>query len=248
MSTLLGIRTEFVKQSGRYDLVVDTTNYADNGADFLIRSGQRWLDQHQFHKKAAARYKIDLAAGTNEASIKKLRAPKEVWIANSEGRAELTKVDLNWIRNEYAKPVASSDQGTPLYYALTVNRLAPEQKALETGDYTGTFTYDAENIIFADEGDAAEFDTIIIQPPPDEVYTLEVIGFFFSDLTDDTDTSFWTIHHPEVSVLAAMLAESYFFHNREGSSDMMQAIDSYLYGIDKDQVEYDITQMDQIGG
>jgi hypothetical protein len=248
MSTLLEIRTEFVKQSGRYDLVVNTDDYADNGADFLIQSGQRWLDQHQFHKKAHARYKKDVAAGVNSVSIKKLISPKEVWIANSEGRTKLTKVDLEWIREEYSKPVASSDQGAPLYYALTVNRMSPEQKALTSANYTTEFTYDAENIIFADQGDAAQFDTVIIQPPPDETYTLEVLGIFFSELTADTDTSFWTIHHPEVSVLAAMLAESFFFHNREGSADMISAIDSYLYGIDKGQVEFDIAEMDQIGG
>jgi len=41
---LLEIRTEFIKQSGRYDLVTDATSWADNGANFYINSGQDYLD------------------------------------------------------------------------------------------------------------------------------------------------------------------------------------------------------------
>ena len=39
------IREQFVKRSGRYDLVSSTTNWTDNGADFFIRNGQKLLDR-----------------------------------------------------------------------------------------------------------------------------------------------------------------------------------------------------------
>lgn len=248
MSTLLQVRTDFVTQTGRYDLVVDTTDYADNGADFLIKAGQRWLDMKQWHRKSVARYKKDLAAGDHIVNIQNLRSAQEVWIANSDGRLPLSPKSLAWLREEYAKDPSDETQGTPEYYALTAHRLAPEQKALTSSNYTTEFTYDVEDVMFPDEGDAFLYDSIIIMPPPDEAYTLEVIGYFFSVLENDTDKSFWSVNYPEVCVLAAMLAETMFFKNSEGMKDLVISIDEFLSGIDKDHVDWDVAQFNQIGG
>ncbi len=41
--TLLQVRTNFITDSGRNDLVVDLTDYADRGANRFINAGQRCL-------------------------------------------------------------------------------------------------------------------------------------------------------------------------------------------------------------
>lgn len=249
MSTLKEIREEFITRSGRFDLVVDTTDYVDNGANFLIQAGQRWLDLNQNHRRGNARYKEDLSAGTHIVNVQNMRSLKEVWIANADGRTELDKKSLAWLRSEYADDLVSEvDQDTPLYYALTVSRLAPQQLALTSSDYTAEFTYDVDDIMFADEGIALLYDSVIIMPPPDEIITIELIGQFFSVLSTDTDKSFWSELFPELSVLATMLAETIFFRNSEGMRDMKIALLEFTNGIDKDGVESDIANFNQIGG
>jgi len=49
-------RKKFVTDSGRYDLVVDTTTWADNGADFFLESGEKYLNHFLTAKIDANKY------------------------------------------------------------------------------------------------------------------------------------------------------------------------------------------------
>ena len=61
--TLLSVRQRFVDLSGRYDLVIDSINWANNGADFFIQAGQRWLDRSGIIPKSDSKYYKALAEG-----------------------------------------------------------------------------------------------------------------------------------------------------------------------------------------
>ena len=62
--TLKDIRTLFVKRTGRYDLVVNTTDWADNGADAYILAGSKMLDRREEHEFSKAKHYEDGAADT----------------------------------------------------------------------------------------------------------------------------------------------------------------------------------------
>ena len=96
------IRQKFVEISGRYDLVNSET-WEDNGADFYLNMGQRMLDRYTDSIKMYARYPFKLTTGTIIAKTPGLRSIKEVWIANVNGRAQLSPVPLDQLRKEFAK-------------------------------------------------------------------------------------------------------------------------------------------------
>ena len=116
------------------------------------------------------------------------RAIKEVWIMDSDGRSKLTPKTLSWIRKTYADVLSDIDTGTPLYYSLAIIGLSPEQASLTSEDYTDEFTYDVDEIRF---GDHYLYNGIIFMPPSDGVYTVTIIGEFFSKtLSNDTDNNY----------------------------------------------------------
>lgn len=251
--TLLQIRQKFVELSGRYDLVSSATTFTpDNGANFFIQAGQRLLDN--LHEKQLAWYKKNLTVGQGVVDVKFCKAIKEVWIANSEGRTKLDKVDLGWLRENYGKPLASLDQGDPLYYAVGVNKLSPDQITLTAGAgvsvYTGQFTYGFEDIIFADElSEGYQHTSVLIAPPTDEVKTVEILGQFFSvTLSSDSQVNFWTEQYPELLLKAALYQLETFYRNTEGARDWFNAMDLDLTGLDKNLVDEEVTDFDQREG
>lgn len=251
--TLLQIRQKFVELSGRYDLVVSPTTFTpDNGANFFIQAGQRFLDN--LHEKQLAWYKKNLAVGDAVVDVQYAKSIKEVWVMNSDGRVQLDKVDYGWLRENYSKPVASLTQGDPLYYAVGVNKLSPGQIALTTGagasPYTAQFTYGHEDLIFANElSEGYLYTTVLIAPPTDEVKTIEILGQFFSlPLSTDTQVNFWSEQYPELLLKAALYELECFYRNTEGARDWYNAIDLGLLGLDKNQVDEEMTDIDQREG
>ena len=43
--SLLDVRKQFIATSGRLNLVVDTVDYIDDGANYYIQNGQKWLER-----------------------------------------------------------------------------------------------------------------------------------------------------------------------------------------------------------
>ena len=77
---LLALRTQFIILSGRHDLVEDTTDYVNNGADFFIQSGQRFLQSLLETFKSDAFILRVLATGANRISFTDCQAVKDVWL------------------------------------------------------------------------------------------------------------------------------------------------------------------------
>ena len=81
MSTLLEIRTEFINRSGRFDLVIDTDDYLDDGADFFINAGLRHLEARQQSPQSVGSFREDIAISAYKLNMKWCRSIESVWIS-----------------------------------------------------------------------------------------------------------------------------------------------------------------------
>jgi len=113
--SLLEVRTQLIKITGRYDLVVDAVDYADNGADFYINAGQLWLDRRETHKKSFSRVFETVSAGEWYLTFQLCRAIKEVWISNSDGEKWKLEKDCPIFGFHFKLIHLSTPQGHSLY-------------------------------------------------------------------------------------------------------------------------------------
>lgn len=251
--SLVSAREEFARRSGRHDLVTDFAggDYSDNGADFFLNSGQRYLDDRASFLKSYAWYRTDLAVGGYRVEVEDCISIKEVWTMDSDnGRSKLEKKDLEWLRREYNDPISDLTQGDPAYYSPLVVGLAPEQSSLTAAGgsdpYTAEFTYDWEDLTF---GDHWRKKAIWVMPPTDSIKTVSILGRWYSKrLSADTDKTYWTEVHEDLLVLAGMYALERFYRNSEGMRDFERAIEGRLLDIDKNDVEEAVQDLDQMGG
>jgi hypothetical protein len=249
------IRERFAKISGRYDLV-DPSDWSDGSylsADWFINTGIKLLDSLQETKASTARYQTDIASGDYTLEIKLARSIKSVWMVEDDGRYRLVKKDFDWIKSNYTDIDADLDTGEPYYWAPNIIGLSPEQSALTSAaggtPYTGTFTYDGEDIMFSDEGDWFAYNGIIWMPPADGTYTVIVVADFFSEeLTADADTNYWTDQYPMTVVYAACWVLESTLRNREGMADWMGAIMTTITGLDHDLVAQEIAEVGSMKG
>lgn len=246
------IRREFVRLSGRHDLVVDYAagNYADNGANFIINMGQKLLDTFP-NRSFWMRHQVDISPGQNQISIPNVRSIKGVWLAGPDGRTMLQKTTMEKIK---AVGVNSYLGNSPAWWAINVGRLSPLQQNLTEGPsapYTDVFTYDADDLIFSDSPDAPGYSktAIIIMPSPAVKSTLVVYGrFSHPDLVDDADRNYWTDVHPHGLILASLWALEVTMRNTEGASDWMNAIRIYFNEVEPDVVDEEVSGIVQIPG
>lgn len=236
--TLVQLREQFVKLSGRFDLVVNTTSWADNGADFFIQAGQDYLDRYYFNPKAINTIFEELSANNWYLTFSKCRAIKEVWINNTSGRSQLIKKDMSWLYREYSSLVSATDSGTPLYYCPA---------KLRSTEYTDKESLGVFFNYIKDNSDALS--GILIFVPPDETIVVELQGLFYSNiLTIDSSVSYWSENWPAILIKAALYQVEVFNRNSEGTRDWKAAIDDELVGLDKDTVEEEVTDITQIEG
>jgi hypothetical protein len=241
--TLLSTRTNFVKISGRYDLVVDTSAYADNGADFYIQNGQLWLDRQEEIKKSHSRVFASITAGDWYSIFQLARAIKEVWISNSDGEKwKLTKTDFDILRAAYAEDPINLDQGDPLYYSPIYLRESPETTNEIKIDTFGATEY-------TETGDHYEYNGLVFLPPADGAFTLEIHGLFYQPkLEENTDKNYWTEVHELVLVMAACRALEVVNRNSAGVKDWENSIKSELFGMGLDLVEEESAEATEMEG
>ena len=224
---LLEIRTKFTELSGRYDFVTDTESYGDNGANFLILSGQRWLDRTFEILKSSANYYTTLSQGNWYILVPECRTIKSVWVSSQNVRInELKPLSLERMRRCYAEPDANNI-GCPHHYAPCSIRTQPE--------VAGQSTIRPGTIVLEDNFpyNAIAFDTAV-----SDGTQIEVNGYFYqSPLVYDTDENFWSTQHPWILVLATMRAMEIAHRNREGVADWETAIRSELQGLEYDYVD-----------
>jgi hypothetical protein len=143
---LVDVRRDFIKYSGRYDLVIDQIDWADNGADFFIRAGNKWLDRFGDIAKSVARYFEPLTDGRWYALIPS-RSIREVWISNAEGcKWKLRKLDFIEMRKKYPCNPAQTQTGMPRHYAIMPIRALPEIQSTTIVDVYDAVTFGNEYI------------------------------------------------------------------------------------------------------
>jgi hypothetical protein len=228
----LELRTQFAKLSGRYDLV--TAAYADNGADFFIQAGQRFLDRLIQTPKSTARTFVLLEQSKTTVVFKNCRAIKRVRVADTDARTELEKKDLTWMREQYPGLLGSISQGIPLYYCPAVLRMNPETKLAPLGSTALYLGYGYDVMV----GDHSEYNGVLMMPPADKDYMVEVEGLFYTPyLGAEDDENYWSINHPNILIMAAIREIEVFNRNSEGMRDWMTSIMEEFKGLESDLVE-----------
>ena len=246
-------RQMFAQRSGRYDLI--TSTLTDNGADFFINAGQRWLDMQLSTGKMRAKNVQSVAAGTIKVYVAGLRSVSEVWAGlAADGLTELAKADLKYLRSLYGEQLGSVTQSTPTWYAPAIFRPFPDTSTTTT--LSGY--YDVDDLILPVTTIPVHYTYtgIVIAPPPDETYYISVYGTYFNPTLSATyaaptwtqTTSFWLQVYPEVLLMAALRMLELFYRNSEGVKDWEAGIGSALSGMDKDAAEEEMAGISEMGG
>lgn len=241
MTTFKEIREQFVKLSGRYELVVDAVDYADNGANFYIHAGQRMLDKLAGFPKDLGRHFETVPVGTYYITFTGCRSIHEVWAANSTDRWQLTALTNQEFDTNYAKPFGSVTTGKVSYFTKAKLRGIPDFTAVDAiSGYAEEIASDNSQI--ATTG-------IMFMPPVDEETQIEVIGLFDTyKLSSEADKNYWTETNPEALVFAALYKLEVSYRNSEGANDWLREIMRIVADIDKDEVAEDTYQAEEMAG
>lgn len=218
---LVTLREEFVKKSGRYDLVVDAINWADNGANFYINSGQRMLAKMLELRSKVIAVSVNLNPGEYEVDLQATaRIISNVYAIDSDGeKVLLTFKTHDWITYEFGKGVEDIDAGVPYYWTY------------KTGD-----SETAARLIH-------------VVPPVSEACTIETHGHFMPvDMSDDADESFIAAEWPELLLKAALYQLEVFYRNTEGAKDWLNAINTEVQLLDFDDCADISSQINQMEG
>ncbi len=235
---LLSVRTQFVKISGRYDLVVDTTAWVDNGANYYIQAGQDMLERIVGTlPDSEGRIWETLAVGGYYVSFqKRCRFITDVWINTSDERYQLEKKSWEWLKGEYPETISASDNGEPLYYCPAKLR---EVDATDKGATGVFYNYTLAN--------SKDFRGIIVLPATDEQIDVEIVGDFYQPLLSlDADTNIWTLMFPDVLIKAAVYQLELFYKDRYKLKNMLDAIAYDVLEIGKDIAEEEVTAITEI--
>jgi len=231
---LLAIRTQFVKLSGRYDLVVDTVDYVDNGADFFIQAASKFLDRRADTGAEVAVGFYDIAVDDFFLELTACRVIEQVWADDGIVREQLTEVPESEILKTFPGPLAEANSGFPAKYSPGFYRV--KEGTATAGFLTGTQT------------DTAKFNGIIF-PPTDRILKMEVKGKFYSTiLTVDASENYWTLNHEMLLVWAALYHLEISYRNSEGARDWLAAIETSLFDLELDLVDQEGINIRQLKG
>jgi hypothetical protein len=238
---LLEIRKKFRDLSGRYDLVNE--DGSDRGATFFINESCRWLDKTIEVEKTYGTYMEILAIGAWYVQLNRCRAIKEVWIISSDGKKQLDKISIqDMLASYFTKLPVDIDQGIPVYFSPAITRQFPETLApadlTAISAFTGLITSSGE-----------DYNAILLSCPLEESSLIEINGYFYSQsLVDDDDENYWTVNNPLMLIETAIKRTHSVTGNKAMSETLGKGINEELVNLDKDLVEGDIAEIDQMIG
>jgi hypothetical protein len=225
--TLFEIRNLFVERSGRYDL--QNEDMTDNGADFFIQAGVRFLDKGVQHLKSSATCFGTVSAQAFKFLFTRCRAVKEVWVSDAVARTKLQFLTAPEFYTAFAGLANSVAVTRPAYYTL-INLRATELTAFNS---LGQFIQHVQV-------DDATYNGIVFNPT-DANYVIEIVGLFESTfLTLSTDTNFWTINYPDLLLMAALYKLEIFNRNTTGANDWLSGINQELSALEMDMIEQEV--------
>jgi len=238
---LLQLRAKLRELSGRFDLVND--DFSDNGADFYIYEGQRYLDRmHEVQKSWASCFRF-VEVGGFAIQFPYCRAIKEVWAMSTSARWQLEKKDLQDLITGYLTNLPSErNLGEPLYYSPGITRYIPEN--VSTEDFESFVGW-----LDIPSGNAHEYNTVLLNVPVEEKLAIEVKGLFYTaQLINDEDENHWSVAHPLLLIMATQRMMEVTNRNTQGVNDWDNAITDYNKGLGMDLVEELISEVNQMEG
>ena len=219
------------------------SDFSDNGADFFINEGRKYLDRLDETQKSWASCFRFVEIGHFSAAFPYCRAIKEVWAATISARWQLEKKSLQDLTAGYLTGLPSSrNTGSPLYYAPCIVRYIPENA--EAGDieaFAGFTDVEA--------GNYHEYNSVLLSVPADEQIMLDIRGLFYSmELIEDTDKNYWSEVHPMLLYMSAMRQIEVSNRNSQGVKDWTSSIRDEVSQLGMDLVEELIAEVDQMEG
>lgn len=222
------IRNVVRKESGRYDL-------SDSELNNFINKAQRWLDRRTEHFKEVAREITTISAGDYFVRFTECRVISSVLIGSLDGLTELERKDLKELKLFYKQMYSKIQQGRPTTYAPAYLRA----HNIEDG-YIGYLDV---------MSDWRTYNGIILMPPADGNYHVEVWGKFFTKpLQNDGDESFWSAEEPLILVKATLREIEVFHRNTQGVNDWTNDLIQDLYLMECDFLDDDVGRFDQLEG
>jgi hypothetical protein len=235
---LLQLKQQFKLFSGRYDLVDENPQVVTD----LINQGVRYLDRITHNQKSAGVHFTFLNVDDFHASFPYCRAVKEVWVASTTTRWQLYKKPLQDILTSYLSNNDYINSGAPLYYAPTITRSIPEGADL-------TVFADYMKYIDVQTNIDYDYNAIVTVPPTDTKLLVDIRGLFYSkELVNDTDENYWSVSHPYVLLYAALRELEIFNQNKTKTELWTIALANSVSEIEKDLVDEEISEIDQMSG
>lgn len=218
--TLKEFRKLFVDVTGRFDLVKDTDSYEDDGANFFIQSGSKFLDSRYRTRESEARTSIDLKSTMGTYPLEGYLSVRGVQVYSS---------DSGWVTLAYVEREEIQELGTPE----------------DTSELPRLYTVVnlLENPIAEQPQGATKKLAIQIWPVPQQDLTAEVTGRFSMSLKKDTDTSFWTLNYPEMLISASQYYIEVFHRNTQGANDHLRAIETLGRELEFDKIESEVNDL-----
>lgn len=236
---LLQMRIKFRDLSGRYDLVND--DYSDNGADFFINEGRKFLDRLDETQKSWGIRLCPLAINASYVTFPYCRAIKELWAASpTVGRWQLKKKNLQDLMDGYLMTLpAEMESGVPLYYSPCITRYSP------TNPVPASF----ETLMGYVEVANSNYNAILINVPSSEGITLIIKGLFYSpELALDNDVNYWSEVNPMLLYMSTMRQIEIANRNTQGVNDWTISIMAEMKQLGMDLVEEVIAEVNQMEG
>jgi hypothetical protein len=234
---LLQVRTKFRELSGRFDLV--NSDFTDNGADFFINEGSKYLDRLDETNKSTASCFRFIEIGGFSVVFPRARALREVWVSSTSsaqaGRWELKKMNLSDMISNFLQGLPQERlSGYPSYYSPCITRAIPDLSEIDDIEAFIGF-------IEVPSGNADEYNAILLNCPVEAKIMVDLRGLFYStELVEETDTNTWSSNHPLTLIEAAMLQCEGVNRNTQGYKDFAMVIGDTVRQLGFDKVEEDI--------
>ena len=240
---LVQVRTEFVKISGRFDLVTDPTTFSDNGADFYLEAGQRSLERRLGINIARAKFYKDLSIGDYLIKLAHVRAIQEVWILDTDGRYQVELIEPGEMASYTETPsISDATRGMPTHYWPTTLRRSPEAISPTDSSLIGLYN----ETVSPPDTDATG---IMLYPPVDEAYAVEIVGLFYNAFPDGNKSSnYWTDNYPTLMIMAGLQQLEYMYGGSKTATAWDNLIENELANIEKDAIEQEVAQADKMEG
>jgi hypothetical protein len=242
---LLQVRTKFRELSGRFDLV--NADFTDNGADFFINEGCKYLDRLDETNKSTASCFRFVEIGGFSAVFPRVRALREVYGISASGtqtgRWKIEKEDLSSLIEAYLSELTDDRiPGYPSLYAPCITRYIPDTSEIDNIEAFVSF-------MEIPSGHAEEYNAILLNCPVETKIMLDLRGLFYSpELVEDTDTNIWSANHPLTLIEAAMMQCEGPNRNTQGYKDLAMVVGDTVRQLGFDKVEEDIAGVEEMEG